>query len=385
MAKYIEKFERQADLLRQVGATFSIKEELEVFRMSLPTSFNDIRNWFSILPKEEKTYENLKRKVIETYEYNQGESNSNSRAHFSQTSSDRAKNEQNRAGNKQSRTCYKCRGSGHSAKDCRSSNNNYGGNYHRFNNFRHVNSSFRGRSNNRFNSSYFSPGSNRFNGRYAGRNRGMRFMGGNNFGSRHLNSSNNVGRSNNHFGSYNPGNFSQNNSRNFSRSFNSNNGNFNSNPNSTFNSNFNSNSNNNNVVPNSFCAHSGQPSFQCQSNGTVPINFENNSSNFSYATAFHAHMDNFGDIYADFAGDKFGDVFELSTNLGKYNAFNGNLGKFNGAFNFANKIFFNESFNLIDFNDPNQFSGNFNSFFNNYDGTYIYVLTRVLILMATFF
>ncbi len=40
MAKYIEKFERAADIFRLMGGTLSANDELELFRTSLPAAYN---------------------------------------------------------------------------------------------------------------------------------------------------------------------------------------------------------------------------------------------------------------------------------------------------------------------------------------------------------
>lgn len=67
--KYIEIFEQKAEKFRAAGGQLDDQEELEQFRTSLPSTYNDVRKWFSSLPTENKTYENLKRQVIEDYEY----------------------------------------------------------------------------------------------------------------------------------------------------------------------------------------------------------------------------------------------------------------------------------------------------------------------------
>ncbi len=52
-----------------MGGILGNQEELDVFQSSLPSSFNSIRDWFSNLPEDKKTYQALKRKCVETYEF----------------------------------------------------------------------------------------------------------------------------------------------------------------------------------------------------------------------------------------------------------------------------------------------------------------------------
>lgn len=77
MAKYIEKYERAADNFRDLGGEFSDREEIKQFRTLLPATFNDVRKWFSTLPLDLKTFNNLKRQVMEDAEYRGQESGSN--------------------------------------------------------------------------------------------------------------------------------------------------------------------------------------------------------------------------------------------------------------------------------------------------------------------
>lgn len=57
MRAYIEKFERCANKFRSVGGILEVHEEKEQFRTSLPGSYDHIRDRFSLLREEDRTYE----------------------------------------------------------------------------------------------------------------------------------------------------------------------------------------------------------------------------------------------------------------------------------------------------------------------------------------
>lgn len=67
---YVEKFKRVADLFRSLGGDhLSVKEEMELFCTLLPSFYDNVRDWFPLLKKQDQTYESLKRKCIEKYKY----------------------------------------------------------------------------------------------------------------------------------------------------------------------------------------------------------------------------------------------------------------------------------------------------------------------------
>lgn len=55
---------------REAGDRLTDEDEIEQFRVTLRSSYNGVRDWYSLLREEYKFIETLKRKGLEQYQYN---------------------------------------------------------------------------------------------------------------------------------------------------------------------------------------------------------------------------------------------------------------------------------------------------------------------------